>query len=86
MGEIFKREFGYWHKSKIEGCKNQMKLCKFYFGLSLSHNLYAIANNLSKTLWQEKISALRVNELADVTFQTMENMRNEHDFSLLYKK
>ena len=63
-----------------------MKLCKFYFGLSLSQNLYAITNNLSKTLRQEKISALRVNELADVTFQAMENMRNEHDFSLLYKK
>ena len=84
MGEIFKREFGYWHKSKTEGYKNQMKLCKFYFGLSLSQNLYAITSNLSKT--SEKISALRVNELADVTFQAMENMRNEHDFSLLYKK
>ena len=63
-----------------------MKLCKFCFGLSLSQNLYVITNNLSKTLRQEKISVLRVNGLADVTVQTLENMRNEHDFSLLYKK
>lgn len=32
------------------------------------------------------MSALRGKELADFTVQTSENMRNEHDFSLLYEK
>ena len=70
-------------KSRNEGCKNQMKLFKFYFGLNLSQRFYAIMDNLSKTLEQEKMSALRGKELADLTEQTLENMRNEHDFSLL---
>ena len=63
-----------------------MKLFKFCFSLSLSQRLHAITDNLSKTLQQGNMSALRGNELADFTFQTLENMRNKHDFSLLYKK
>ena len=63
-----------------------MKLFKFYFGLNLSERLYVITDNLSKTLPQEKMSALRGKESADLTVQTLENMRNEHNFSLLYKK
>ena len=75
-------------KSRIENCKNQMKLFKFYLGLNLSQRLYPITINLSKTLQQvmlTKMFALRGNELADLTVQTLENMRNEHDFSLLHK-
>ena len=63
-----------------------MKLFKFYFGLNLNPHLYVITENLSKTLQQEKMSALRERELADLTVQTLENMRNEHNFSVLYKK
>ena len=33
----------------------------------------------------EKMSALRGKDLADLTVQTLENMRNEHNFTLLYK-
>ena len=60
-------------KSRILDCKNQMKLPKFYFGLNLSQSLYAITDNLSKTLQQEKMPVLRGTELADLTVQTMEN-------------
>ena len=73
-------------KSRIGGCKTQMKSFRFYFGLSLSQRLYAITDNLSKTLQQERMSALRGKELADLTVKTLENMRNERDFSLLYEK
>ena len=34
----------------------------------------------------KKKSTIRRNELADPTVQELENMGNEHDFSLLYKK
>lgn len=73
-------------KSRIGSCKNQMKLLKFYFGLNLSQRFYAITGNLSKTLQKEKMSALRGKVLIDLIVQTLENMRNEHEFSLLYKK
>ena len=58
----------------------------FYFGLSLSQRFYAITDNLSKTLQKEKMSALQGKELADLTVETLENMRNESDFKLLYEK
>ena len=35
---------------------------------------------------KKKKSAIRSNELADPTVQKLENMRNDHDFRLLYKK
>ena len=57
-----------------------------YFGLNLSQRLYANTDNLSKTLQQEKLSAVRGKEFADLTVQILENMRNEHDFRLLYKE
>ena len=60
-------------KSRILGCKNQMKLPKFYFGLNLCQRLYAITDNLSKALQQEKMRVVRGTELADLTVQTMEN-------------
>ena len=39
-----------------------------------------------KTLQQEMMSALRGKELADLTVQTLENMRHEHYFGMVYKK
>ena len=56
-----------------------------YKRFNSSQCLYAITENLSKTLQQEKMSTFKEKELADLT-KTLENMRNEHDFSLLYKK
>jgi len=73
-------------KSRIIGCKKQMETFTFYFGLSLSHRLYAITDNLSKTLQKEKMSAIQGKELANMTIKTLENMRNERDFKLLYEK
>ena len=35
---------------------------------------------------KKKKSAIKSNELANPTVQKLENMRNEHDFRLLYKK
>ena len=48
--------------------------------------MYAVTDNLSNTLQQEKMSALREKKLSDLTVQTLKNIRNEHDLSLLYKK
>ena len=63
-----------------------MKLFKLYFGLNLSQSLYAITDNISKTLQRKKISTLRRKELAELAVQALENIRNEHVFGMLYKK
>lgn len=73
-------------KARIVGCKGQMQTFKFFFGLTLSHRLYSITDNLSKTLQKERMSALSGKELADLTIKTLEGMRNERDFSLFYEK
>ena len=62
MGAIFK-------KLRIGDFKNQMKLFKFYFGLNLSHHLYAVTDNVSKTLQQEEMSALRGRSLQTLLFK-----------------
>ena len=86
--QSLKENFDFDTKSRIGSYKNQMKLLKFCFGLNLSQRFYAIMGNLWKTLLQEKISALRGKELCSITFsiQTLENIRNENYFSLLYKQ
>ena len=62
MGAIFK-------KLRIGDLKNQMKLLTFYFGLNLSHHLYAVTDNASKTLQQEEMSALRGRSLLTLLFK-----------------
>ena len=72
-------------KSRIIGCKNQMESFKFYFGFQLDHKLYAHIDNLSKTLQQEKMSAIKGKSLADLTVQTLEGICNDCDYNLSTK-
>ena len=62
-----------------------MEFFKFYSGLQLGRKLYTHTNNLSKTLQQEKMSAIKGKLLADLTVQTLEGIRNDHDYNLFYK-
>ena len=66
-------------KSRIVGLKKQMESFKFYFGLQLGRELYAHTDNLSKTLQQGKMSAIKGKSLADLTVQTLEGIRNDRD-------
>ena len=84
--ESLKEDLDFETKSRIIGCKKQMKLFTFYSGLNLSKSLYLITDNLSKTLQKEKVSAIRGKELAGLTIKTLKNMRNDRDFKLFYEK
>ena len=72
-------------KSRIIGCKKQMESFKFYFGFQLDHKLYAHIDNLSKTLQQEKMSAIKGKSLADLTVQTLEGICNDCDYNFFYE-
>ena len=61
------------------------EIVQVFYGLNLSQRLYATTDNLSKTLQQENMSALRGKELSNLTVKTLDNMRNERHFSLLYE-
>ena len=71
-------------RSRIIGCQAQMESFSFFFGLHLSHRLYSLTDNLSKTLQKEQMSALQGKKDADLTVQTLEGMRNEEHFKLFY--
>ena len=84
--ESLKEDLDFKTKSRIIGCKKQIKLFTFYFGLNLSKSLYLITDNLSKTLQKEKISAIGGKELVGLTVKTLKNMRNDRDFKLFCEK
>ena len=72
-------------KSRIIGCKKQMDSFKFYFGLQLGRKLYVHTDNPSKTMQQEKMSAIKGKSLADLTVQILEGIFNDRDYNLFYK-
>ena len=84
--ESLKEDLDFETKSRINGCKKQMKLFTFYFGLNLSKSLYLITDNLSKTLQKKKMSVIGGKGLAGLTVKTLKNMRNDRDIKLFYEK
>ena len=72
-------------KARIIGCQAQMKSFPFFFGLCISHRLYSLTDNLSKTLQKERMSALESKHLADLTLETLRGMRNEEHFNLFFQ-
>ena len=60
-------------KARISGCKAQMKLFKFFFGINLGFKVYSIADNLSKTIQRESMSAVESQEVAGLTIKTLES-------------
>ena len=67
---------------RIIRCQSQMESFWFFFGLLLSHRLYSLTDNLSKTLQKERISALNGQRLAKLTVETLEGMRTNESFDL----
>ena len=72
-------------KSRVIGSKSQIEQFEFYFALHLSHKLYALTDNFSKTLQWHKLSALSGTRNAELTKKTIETMRNDESFALFYE-
>ena len=66
-------------KGRVIGCLRQMKEFDFYYGLLLSQRLYALTDNLSKTLQNKNMPAISGQRLTWLTLSTLESMRNDHD-------
>ena len=71
-------------KARI-GVQNQMCEFQFFYGLNLSQRLFAISDNLSKTLQKESISALSVLHLPELTIQTNQKRRSGVEAELFFK-
>ena len=72
-------------RARIIGCQSQMESFSFFFGLLLSHRLYSLTDNLSKTLQKERMSALNGQRLANLTVETLKGMRTGQAFDLFYE-
>ena len=72
-------------EARIIGVQNQM--CKFqcFYGLNLSQWLFAISDNLSKTLQKGSMSALHGLQLAELTVKTYQKMRLDEEAELVFK-
>ena len=71
-------------KARIIGCDTQMQKFSFYFGLSNSHRLYSLTDNLSKMLQKEKMSAVSGQRLVDLTIKTWEGMHSDENFKMFF--
>ena len=72
-------------KARIIGVQNQMCDFQFFYGLSLSQWLFAISDNLSKTLQKESMSALSGFHLAELTVKTYRKMRSDEKAEIFFK-
>jgi hypothetical protein len=71
-------------RARILGCKNQMESFKFFFGLNLSYKLYAMTDNLSKSLQATKMSAIKGRKSADLVITTLKDIRKDNHFQSFF--
>ena len=67
------------------GVQNQICELQFFYGLNLSQRLFAISDNLSKTLQKESISALSGLHLAELTAKIYQKMQSDEEAELFFK-
>ena len=72
-------------RSRIIGCKAQMKTFNFFFGLCFGQRYYSLRDNLSKTLQMEKMLAVSGKRLTCLTAKTFQRMINDSGFNLFYQ-
>ena len=72
-------------KSRVIGVKHQMGTFDYYFGVSLGAKILRISDNLSKTLQDAHISASEGHAVSSLTVKTLEKMRSDDHFSLLWE-
>eukprot|EP00795_Rhopilema_esculentum_P006611 gene6611-12148_t len=71
-------------KARIIGCQNKMKSFEFFFALNLGQRLFVHTDNMSKTLQENKLSAISRKRLALLTKRTLESIRNTESFNSFY--
>ena len=72
-------------RGRILGCQAQMKSFDYFFGLSLGQRIYAHTDNLSKTLQNEKLSAVSGQRNAELTKRALQSIRTDQCFQAFYE-
>ena len=71
-------------RARIIGCRTQMESFNFFYGLNLAYRLYAMTDNLSKTLQNESFSAIDGQKTAELTLETLKQMRTDESAKLFF--
>ena len=72
--------------ARINDVSSQMNKFDFLFGLELAETVLRISDNLSKTLQHKEYSAAEGQEISSLTVKTLESIRNESSFDMLWDK
>ena len=72
--------------ARINGVSSQMNKFDFLFGLELAETVLRMSDNLSKTLQHKEYSAAEGQEISSLTVKTLESIRNESSFDMLWDK
>ena len=72
-------------KARILGVRSQMQSFNFLFCIVLSEMILRHTDKLSKTLQQPNLSSIEGHDIAMLTVKTLEGLRNENDFELLWQ-
>ena len=72
--------------ARINGVSSQMNKFDFLFSLELAETVLRISDNLSKTLQHKEYSAAEGQEISSLTVKTLESIRNESSFDMLWDK
>ena len=70
---------------RVIGVKHQMGTFDYYFGVSLDAQILRVCDNLSKTLQDAHISASKGQAVSRLTVETLEKMRSDDRFNLLWE-
>ena len=71
-------------RSRIIGVKHQMSTFEFFIGVVIGKRILKQTDNLSKTLQHKDISATEGQEVANLSVQTLQRMRDEETFNLFW--
>lgn len=72
-------------RARITGVESQMRNFDFIFGIQLGHLVMRHTDNLSKTLQHMNMSAAEGQAVAQMTLDTLSNIRTEESFKLFWQ-
>lgn len=73
-------------KARINGVMAQMEKFSFLFSVFLAELVFQHKDNLSTALQAKNVSACEGQELARLVVKTLEGLRNEENFELMWSK
>ena len=73
-------------KGRTIGAKSQMNTFNYFYVVTILQLVLRHSDNLSKLLQKSSLTSCQENEIVDLTLQTINSLRSESKFELLWQK